>query len=362
MVTVEKALEVLREVIDPELRRNIVELGMVKGLSVEGGTVSFTLALTTPACPLRERMRDEAEAALLALDGIQDVEVTFGELTAQEKANIMPQNPQQQEGAAAHLNDIKRVIAVMSGKGGVGKSLVSGLLAVALRRQGLRVGVLDADITGPSIPRMFFPTHRHPQSGPVGLLPVESESGIKVMSINLLLPSEEEAVIWRGPLISGAIKQFWGDVVWGDLDYLVVDLPPGTSDAALTVMQSLPLSGVVLVTSPQGLADMVVAKAARMASRLEIPLLGLIENMSYVVCPDTGKKLEVFGPSKSKAIAARLGVPLLGQLPIDPQVAQFCDVGRVEELEVEAFESIAKIVQDVPETKRPMFMQAGPGQ
>ena len=358
MTTVNQALEALREVMDPELGRNIVELGMVKELSVEDGKVSFTLALTTPTCPLRDRMSAQARAALVALDGIQEVEVKLGELTSEEKARIMPDKPQQKQGVAEGLNDIKRVIAVMSGKGGVGKSLVSGLLAVTLRRQGHKVGLLDADITGPSIPRMFFPTHRHPQSGPVGLLPVESKSGIKVMSINLLLPSEDEAVIWRGPLISGAIKQFWGDVLWGDLDYLIVDLPPGTSDASLTVMQSLPLNGVVLVTSPQGLADMVVSKAAKMAARLEVPLLGLIENMSYVICPDSGTRLEVFGPSKSAAVAARFRIPLLGQLPIDPQVAQLCDVGRVEDLPAKEFAPIAeKLVESIPETRRKLFLQ-----
>jgi len=355
LLSVEQALEALRKVMDPELGRNIVELGMVKDLDIKGEKVGFTLALTTPTCPLRDRMSDQAREALMLLDGVREVEIRFGELTAEEKKRIMPDRQQPQQGAAERFNNIEKVIAVMSGKGGVGKSLVSGLLAVALRRQGHKVGILDADITGPSIPRMFFSNHRHPQSGPVGILPVESKTGIKVMSINLLLPSEDEAVIWRGPLISGAIRQFWGDVLWGDLDYLVVDLPPGTSDAALTVMQSLPLSGVVLVTSPQGLADMVVAKAAKMAQRLEIPLMGLVENMSYVVCPDTNKRLQVFGPSKSAAVAARFGIPLLGQLPIDPEVAQFCDVGRVEELPAGEFGAIAaKLVENMPETKRPV--------
>ena len=352
MVTTTRALEALRKVMDPELGRNIVDLGMVKGLTIDDGKVSFTLALTTPTCPLRDRMSAQARAALMALDGIREVEVILGELTTEEKARIMPDKPEQQEGAAERLNNIENVIAVMSGKGGVGKSLVSGLLAVALRRQGHKVGILDADITGPSIPRMFFPTLRHPQGGPVGILPVESKTGIKIMSINLLLPSEDEAVIWRGPLISGAIKQFWGDVLWGDLDYLVVDLPPGTSDAALTVMQSLPVSGVVLVTSPQGLADMVVAKAAKMAAHLDMPLLGLIENMSYVICPDTGTRLEVFGPSKSAVIAARIRTPLLGRLAIDPQVAELCDIGRVEDLAAEEFVPIVeKLVKSVPKAR-----------
>jgi Mrp family chromosome partitioning ATPase len=248
----------------------------------------------------------------------------------------------------------------MSGKGGVGKSLVSSLLAIALRRGGHQVGVLDADITGPSIPRMFFPTRQWPKGGPLGILPVESKTGVKVMSINLLLQNEDQAVIWRGPLISGAIRQFWGDVVWGDLDYLIVDLPPGTSDAALTVMQSLPLSGTVLVTSPQGLADMVVKKAAQMAAQLNVPIMGLIENMSYVVCPDTGKKLEVFGPSKSAAMAKQLYVPLLGQLPIEPQIAELCDAGRIEDYPAEEFAPIAeKLAEIALPARQPMFPVPG---
>jgi Mrp family chromosome partitioning ATPase len=235
---------------------------------------------------------------------------------------------------------------------------VAGLLAVALKREDHQVGVLDADITGPSIPKMFFPTQRHPGNSPLGIVPVESETGIKVMSINLLLPSEDEAVIWRGPLISTAIKQFWGDVVWGDLDYLIVDLPPGTADASLTVMQAIPLDGVVLVTSPQDLAAMVVKKAASMARTMGVPILGIVENMSYVVCPDTGRRLEVFGSSKAGMMAAQLGAPLLGRLPIDPQIAQLCDEGRIEEYQSEAFAAIARqLVEMAPRPKRPLFYQ-----
>ena len=218
----------------------------------------------------------------------------------------------------------------MSGKGGVGKSLVTGLLAVALRRSGYQVGVLDADITGPSIPKMFFPNGARPGSSPLAILPAETRTGIRVMSINLLLESEDQAVIWRGPLISGAIRQFWTEVLWGDLDYLVVDLPPGTSDASLTVLQSLPMSGVVLVTSPQDLAGMVVRKAAHMVGQVGVPLLGLVENMSYFVCPDTGKQHEIFGPSQAEEMAEQLGLSFLGRLPVDPKVATLCDTGQIE--------------------------------
>jgi Mrp family chromosome partitioning ATPase len=252
-------------------------------------------------------------------------------------------NGKTQAGRTEHLNKIRHVIAVMSGKGGVGKSLVSGLLAVALRRAEYQVGLLDADITGPSIPKIFFPNSAQPESSPEGiLLPPESRLGIKVMSINLLLPSEDQAVIWRGPLIGRAIQQFWGDVLWDELDYLVVDLPPGTADAPLTVMQSLPLSGVVLVTSPQDLAGMVVRKAAQMAQHMKVPVLGLVENMSYFVCPDTGKQHDIFGPSHAEEMAARLGVPFLGRLPIDPEIARLCDAGRLEDYPAEAFETIAQ--------------------
>lgn len=353
MVDKPQVIEALRAVQDPELGQSIVELGMVHDVEVDDGQVSFTLALTTLACPLREHIVEDARQAVLSVDQVKDVRVELREMTREEKENIWPEQPQrQQPGVAKHLNNVKHVVAVMSGKGGVGKSSVAALLAVALRRQGHRVGVLDADITGPSIPKMFG-LHEPPPMGPVGIIPAETEEGIRVMSINLLLPSEDEAVIWRGPLISGAIKQFWGDVVWGDLDYLIVDLPPGTSDASLTVMQSMPLNGVVLVTSPQGLAGMVVRKAARMAEQLNIPIVGLVENMSYARCPNCGERIDVFGPSKSEQMAKRIDAPFLGRLPLDPALAERCDAGEIEAYPGEAFEPIAERIEErVPEEAR----------
>lgn len=246
------------------------------------------------------------------------------------------------EGKAETLNNVSHVIAVMSGKGGVGKSLVSGLLAIALRRAKYQVGLLDADITGPSVPKMFFPNGARTMLDRAAILPTKSRLGIKIMSINLILPREDQAVIWRGPLISRTIQQFWGDVLWGVLDYLVVDLPPGTADAPLTVMQSLPLNGVVLVTSPQDLAGMVVRKAAEMAQHMKVPILGLVENMSYFVCPDTGKRYDLFGPSHAEEMAAQLDVPFLGQLPINPEIATLCDDGRLEDYPADPFETIAQ--------------------
>jgi len=351
-------LKALETVDDPELKKNLVELGMVHDVEVEDETVRFTLALTTLACPLRERIVADARQAVLALDGVADVQVSLREMTPEEKRRVWPQQGQQkpEPGAAAHLNHVERVLAVMSGKGGVGKSSVAAMLAVALRQQGKRIGVLDADITGPSIPKMFGLSGTPPM-GPVGILPAETESGIKVMSINLLLPSEDEAVIWRGPLVGGAIKQFWGDVVWGDLDVLVVDLPPGTSDSSLTVMQSIPLNGVVLVTSPQDLAGMVVRKAAKMAWQMKVSIVGLVENMAYAVCPKCGERIEVFGPSKAMSTATQLGVPMLGQLPLDPELALRCDAGEIESYPMDAFapiaEKVLKLASAVPST--PIF-------
>jgi Mrp family chromosome partitioning ATPase len=342
MIEKAKVLEALREVQDPELGKSLVELGMVHDVEIEEARVCLTLALTTLACPLKERITDDTRQALLALDEVQDVQISLREMTPEEKERIWPKAQQQKRepGVAEHLNTIKRVLAVMSGKGGVGKSSVAALLAVALRQQGQRVGVLDADITGPSIPKMFG-LHETPPMGPVGILPAETKTGIRVMSINLLLPDEDEAVIWRGPLVGGAIRQFWGDVVWGDLDVLVVDLPPGTSDASLTVMQSIPLNGVVLVTSPQDLAGMVVRKAARMAWQMKVSIVGLVENMAYAVCPKCGERIEVFGPSQAMSTAMQLGVPMLGQLPLDPDLARVCDTGAIENYAMDVFEPIA---------------------
>ena len=339
---------------DPELKRNLVELGMVRDIVVEDVRVRFTLALTTMACPLKDGIRGEARRAVLALDGVEEVDVELAEMTAEERGRLSAD--EEHAGQAEHLNHIRHVIAVMSGKGGVGKSLISGLLAVALRRQGHAIGVLDADITGPSIPKMLLPDGARPGASPLAMLPAETETGIKVMSINLLLEREDQAVIWRGPRIGGAIKQFWTDVLWGDLDYLIVDLPPGTSDASLTVMQALPLSGVVLVTSPQDLAGMVVRKAAQMTLELKIRLLGLIENMSYFVCPDSGNRHDLFGPSRAEEAARQLGTPFLGRLPIDPEIARLCDAGQIESYPAARFAPIAQhLAKSTPAARAPAF-------
>ena len=229
-------------------------------------------------------------------------------------------------------SNIKKVIGVVSGKGGVGKSLVSCLLAAKCQKAGLKDGVLDADITGPSVPKSFGITSRAMQDE-TGLLPTVTKTGVKMMSINLLLEDVNSPVVWRGPVISGVIEQFWTDVNWGELDYLFVDMPPGTGDVALTVFQSLPVDGIVIVTTPQDLVKMIVNKAFNMAKIMNVPVLGLVENMSYYQCPDCGKKHNIFGESQIDETAAELGVPVLAKLPIDPNVAKLVDEGRVEDVE-----------------------------
>lgn len=346
----------MAKVRDSELGQGIVELGMVRDLRNTDGKVAFTLALTNLSCPFKDRMVDSARQAVQALEGIEALDIYLAEMTAKEKASL--NKGEALKSMAEKLNNIKHVIAIMSGKGGVGKSLVTGLLATGLRRMGQKVGVLDADITGPSIPKMFFTDGARPGFSPMAILPAKTRTGISVMSINLLLESEDQAVIWRGPLISNTIKQFWTEVLWGDLDYLLVDLPPGTSDASLTVLQSLPMSGVVLVTSPQGLAGMVVRKAAHMVREIGIPILGLLENMSYFVCPDTGSHHEIFGPSNPEQMASQLGMPFLGCLPIDPSIASLCDRGEVEHYPGDLFGPIAqRIVELAPVASAPKMQK-----
>jgi len=246
------------------------------------------------------------------------------------------------KGLATGQAGIKHVIAVMSGKGGVGKSLVAGLLAVGLHRSGLPVGVLDGDITGPSIPRMFGVREKPAVvPGTQTLEPPRSRGGIPIMSMNLLLPGEDEAVIWRGPMVSGAIRQFYTDVHWGELDYLIVDLPPGTSDAPLTVMQALPIAGVILVTTPQALATMVVTKAVRLVKQLGGDILGVVENMAYVTTP-SGERLEVFGPSQGLKLVIAANASLLARIPIDPRISDLADHGRIEEYESPEFDELMR--------------------
>jgi hydrogenase maturation protease len=279
-------------------------------------------------------IKDKSKGAIEKLPEVREVVVEYSDAKAKD------------------LNKIDHIIAVMSGKGGVGKSLVSGLIAIALKRKGYEIGILDADITGPSIPKMFG-IRVMPSGNESGFLPVLTKSGIEVMSINLLLPSEDDAVIWRGPLIGNTIKQFGEEVLWGKLDYLIVDLPPGTADAPLTLMQSFPVSGVIIVFTPQDLVEMIVKKAVKMAQQMQKRVLGVVENMSYLYVPEIDKKIEIFGKSRAEEMARTANAPLLGQLPIDPELATLCDEGNIErydgEIVTELGEALSQVVK--PETK-----------
>lgn len=323
MPTEEQVREKLKTVLVPGPMRDLVVLNLLRNVEVKDGKVKITIASAALNPSAQDWLKAKISSVVRTLSGTNGVTIEFVAASPKE------------------LNQVHHVVAIMSGKGGVGKSLVTGLLAIALARKGLQVGILDADITGPSIPRMFGLTG-HPSGSDTGLLPITSRLGIEVMSINLLLPQEDDAVIWRGPLIGNAVKQFWEETLWGRLDFLMVDLPPGTADVPLTVMQSLPLTGVVIVFSPQELAAMVVRKAVKMArDSMNIPILGVVENMSYLTLPDSGKKMELFGPSRGEEMAKATGAPLLGQIPIDPEMASLCDKGKIELYRSELVDSMA---------------------
>jgi Mrp family chromosome partitioning ATPase len=343
MVEQSAIFQALCKIKDPELERDIVALHFVSGIDLHKHKVVIHFQPDTLACPFLDWFVAEIKQVVLQVKGITEVEVVL-EVEADIEA---PDRGELSFGGIDYLNHAKKVIAVMSGKGGVGKSLVTGLLAVYLNRAGYRVGIMDADITGPSIPKMFFEERPEVGQTPRAILPVVSKTGIKVMSVNLLLPKEDEAIIWRGPLVGRAIKQFWTDTLWGNLDFFIVDLPPGTSDAPLTVLQSLPMSGVLLVSSPQDLAGMVVRKAASMVHQIGIPVLGLIENMSFFKAPDTGKEYEIFGPGHAEITAQALRVPILARLPIDANISIQCDHGKVENCQMSEFEAVAEWIETI---------------
>ena len=247
------------------------------------------------------------------------------------------------------MSMVGKVIGVVSGKGGVGKSLVTELAAVELRRRGLSVGIMDADVTGPSIPKAFGLSGVCEAAPLGGILPKETKTGIKVMSVNLLLEDITSPVVWRGPVIAGTVKQFWTDVIWGDLDCMLIDCPPGTGDVPLTIFQSIPLDGIIVVTSPQDLVSMIVAKAVNMAKLMNIPIVGIVENMSYVECPDCGKRISVFGESKIDEVAKSFGLPVLAKLPMSPAFSAMCDAGTIELCENGAATSIADAIEAQPQ-------------
>ena len=348
-------LEKLRDVLDPEIGRSIVDLKMVRDISVSDGNVYVKIALTVAHCPLAKTLQADVENAVRKLEEVRSVRVETTTMSRKEldelKQQLQPRaNPSTPSRGGPGVGPgierlgrrgVRSIIAVISGKGGVGKTFVTSMLATELKRRGYEVGVLDADLTGPSIAKVLGVSGK-PYKGPGGgIVPLRTKTGIKVMSINLVLDDPSMPVVWRGPIVNSVIRQLYWDVDWGDLHYLLVDLPPGTSDAPLTVFQSLPLDGVIVVSSPQELASMIVSKAVNMAKKMEIPILGLVENMSYLKCPDCGKRVDVFGEPKGEKLAVGLGLPFLGAVPLDPAVAQLSDQGRIEEYSSSIIANIA---------------------
>ncbi|MGD0354948.1 MAG: Mrp/NBP35 family ATP-binding protein [Dehalococcoidia bacterium] len=332
MLTEKNILAAFSEILVPGIQRDLASMNLIQGVKIDGQKVRISLASTALDKNAQNWVHEKSVAAVKGLDSKAEVEITFLEKRPVE------------------LNRIKNVIAIMSGKGGVGKSLVAGLTAILLNKQGYDVGIMDADITGPSIPKMFG-TNLRPQGSDSGILPVKSANGIEIISINLFLSSTDDAVIWRGPLIGKAITQFWEDVLWGSLDFLIVDLPPGTSDAPLTALQVLPVNGAIIVFTPQDLSTMIVKKAVKMAQQLDKKVLGVVENMSYLYVPELKKKIEIFGKSKGDEMSLNADAPLLARIPIDPKLATLCDEGHIERYDGEILqpygEALEKIVSSL---------------
>lgn len=316
-VTRDQVLGALRSVQDPDLKQDIVSLGFVKDISIAGERIGLTIELTTPACPVRDLMKEEAQTAILALPGVREVEIT---MTSHVRRSIAV------EPAGTLGPTVKNIVAVASGKGGVGKSTVSVNLALALAKTGARVGLVDLDVYGPTIPILLGITAQPEVDQHNRIAPIEQD-GIKVVSMGFFM-KPGEAVIWRGPMLHKTVQQFLGGVQWGALDYLLADLPPGTGDVQLSLCQSIPITGAVIVSTPQDVALNVAQKAIAMFTKLNAPILGIIENMAYHVCPHCGTREEIFGSGGARAIAERLGIPFLGEIPLATEVRTASDAGR----------------------------------
>lgn len=340
-VTEQAVLEALKNVQDPDLHRDIVSLGFVKEVKIEGGAVSFQIQLTTPACPVKDLMEQQARELVSELPGVESVEI---EMTAQvRERNTQPEDL---------LPGVKQVVAIASGKGGVGKSTVTVNLAVALAQSGAKVAIMDADVYGPSIPLMMGVHGEAPLTRDSKIIPLE-RYGVKLMSLGVLL-QEGQVPLWRGPMVAGTVKQLLSDVKWGNLDYLLVDLPPGTGDAPMTLAQSVPLTGVVIVTTPHNVAANIAGSASQLFRRLNTTVLGVVENMGAMVCPNCGEVSRMFAGMSGEQLAERLRVPYLGSIPLDPKVSDAADKGSPslvaypEGPQADAFRALAgKVAQQV---------------
>ncbi|MGQ9499777.1 MAG: Mrp/NBP35 family ATP-binding protein [Dissulfurimicrobium sp.] len=328
-VTKEAVLEALKGVNDPELHKSLVDLGMIRDIEISGNAIKVTVALTMVGCPLKDRIKADVEKAVRAINGVTHVEVVLSAMTSEERARLMGQEPSEMEG----IKDVKHIIAVGSGKGGVGKSTVTVNLAIALTNLGARVGILDADMHGPDIPSMLGIDER-PLGSRGMLLPLE-KYGVKMMSAGSLA-GDGVPIIWRGPLVNKAIKEFLGHVAWGDLDYLLIDLPPGTGDAVITVATAIPLNGVIMVTTPQKVALEDVRRSIGLFKSKDIKVLGIVENMSFFRLPGKeGDIVDIFGSGGGERLSKAFKVPLLGRIPIDPAIRKGGDDGRPVTLDAE---------------------------
>jgi ATP-binding protein involved in chromosome partitioning len=336
MVTVDQVLTSLRTVVDPELHKDIVSMGMIKDLAIAEGKVSFNLELTTPACPFNSDIEQDVRTAISNI-GVENLDLKV-------TARVM-------EGRAISMDelipDVKNIIAVASGKGGVGKTTIAVNLALALAKSGAKVGLLDADIYGPSVPLMLG-AEESPQVLKNKIQPPNVE-GIKVISMGFFYEQSQQAGIYRGPIVSGIVKQFLTDVEWGSLDYLIIDLPPGTGDAPLTMAQTIPVTGIIIVTTPQDVAMNVAVKAVGMFSKLNVPIVGVIENMSYLQCPHCSEKINIFGKGGGQKISDKFSIPFLGEIPLSPQIMEGSDKGKPiilsepDSIQANALRKVAKV-------------------
>ncbi len=349
----------LTNVMDPEIHMNIVELKMLREIKIDGNNIDVLIALTVAGCPLADTIKKDVKEELMKLEQVKEVSVETTVMTKEqldELKEIVKNNrgeQQSQDELISRLDKKKNenLIAVVSGKGGVGKSSMTAILASELKRSGYNVGILDADVTGPSIAKIFGVTKRL-MKGKNGIIPAETPSGLKLISVNLMLDNPEVPTVWRGPIVNNLIRQLYTDVDWGDIDYLLIDLPPGTGDAPLTVFQSLPLSGIVLVSTPQDLSKMIVSKSANMAGMLKIPLLGLVENMSYLECKHCGDKNYILGESRGEAFAEHLGTKLLARLPFEKDIAELCDQGKIEAYQNNDITNTIEIIKQTIEEQK----------
>lgn len=373
MIDKQTVIESLRAVLDPEIGISIVDLNMVRDINITEQSVTVKIALTVAHCPLAKTLQSDVETALKKTGKVHNVTVETTAMSKSELADLKtklqnrtaPTTPEGRSSPAPGIErlgkrDIRNIIAVISGKGGVGKSFVTSMLACQLRKQGYEVGILDADLTGPSIAKIFGLTDHPTKTAAGAITPIRTRKGIKVMSINLILDDPSMPVIWRGPIVNSVIRQLYWDVDWGPLHYLLVDLPPGTSDAPLTVFQSLPLEGAIIVSSPQDLASLIVTKAANMAKKMNTELLGLIENMSYLKCPSCGEEIHVYGETRGEQLAHSLAVPFLGSVPLDPEIAQRSDEGNIEDYESPALQTITDKLRLRSSEQAQQLMQALP--